>query len=93
MADDGRMTVKDAIRAALEELQGLYRDEAHRDYFLEGVDWDEERRRWEITFSFLRKIQTGETVTDVLKGGEYVRKRKVVEVDEAGRLVAMHDEQ
>lgn len=86
------LTVKEAVKTAMDLLKELYDTRSFADILLEAVAMDDNRRHWRVTIGFSRKA-LAENVMEAIGSKKYIRSRKVFHIDaHSGELVSMHDD-
>lgn len=88
-----QVTVKSAVRAAIDYIQDLYTDKNLQDLLLEEVEFSEDTDQWIVTVGF-SLVEAKEGATSLLmpieSSRELSRKYKVVKIDaETGKPISM----
>ena len=86
------MTAKEAITAAKEYVQDLFRDEAIAQVGLEELDFRDAARAWDVTIGFTRQLSNPRNPTGAfaaLLGASGERVYKVVRISEDGEILSL----
>jgi hypothetical protein len=82
-------TIEEAVLAALEFFQRMYKDEGLKDVLLEEVR-DKDEKEWEVTIGFSRVVEDAPLLPTLMHPPKYERAYKSLTVNkETGKVEAM----
>ena len=85
------LTVKEAVKAAMDLLSDLYDTRKFEDILLEEVEMNADGCHWQVTIGFSRKALS-ENVMEAIGSKKYIRSRKIFLIDaDKGTMISMKD--
>ncbi|WP_420463097.1 hypothetical protein [Candidatus Palauibacter sp.] len=86
------MTAKEAITAAREHVQDLFRDEGIARVGLEELDFRDAPRAWDVTIGFTRRLPNPDSPMSSIAaalGASGERVYKIVRISEDGEIMSL----